>query len=109
MFRYSIFHIFREIKMKKAMIRAHIEGQPIEGFNDETTFLGIPWKIAAVVVPIYILLWVLALLYLLRKRKKVGLIGLILAVLALSGVFGGPIVAFLITYIAAGTGGLPPV
>ena len=109
MFRYSIFHILREIKVKKALIRAHIEGQPIEGFGNETRFLGMPWKVAAVLVPIYLILWALALIYLLRNRNKVGLIGMILAVLALSGVLGGPVVAFLIIFITSQTGGLPPV
>lgn len=107
--RYYLPNLLKEYHQHKRYIHAYLRGEYIEDYiiehYDEGLFnkLGVRgWIASALVV---ILLWVLAIWFLLREWPSVGLIGGMLSALVLIIPGLGPVISIVITLIASSTGG----
>ena len=110
MFQYSPLVMLEHFKANQELISAYFKGEAIEGFKSSSpTILGMPVGLFILSFVITILLYILAVIYLISKWNRIGVVGQVLSIVALCGILGGPIGAILIVYIASSTGGWPSV
>jgi hypothetical protein len=110
-YRYYLPNLLKEYHQHKHHIAAYIRGETVEDYSGENhdedkglfESLGVVgWLVTVLVV---ILLWVLAIWFLLREWPKVGLVGGLISAIVLIIPGLGPIASIVITLIAAATGG----
>ena len=108
--RYHLPNLLKEYQQYKHHIHAYIKGEVVEdyiteNYNENSLFskLGVGgWIATAIVV---ILLWVVAIWFLLREWPAIGLVGALLSIVVLIIPGLGPLASIVITVIASGTGG----
>lgn len=108
--KYSPRTILEHFRSNQELITAYLKGERIESFKgDSPQILGLPVGLFLLSTLIVVLLYVLAIIYLVHSWKKIGVVGQVLSIVALCGILGGPVIAILIIYIASTTGGWPSV
>jgi hypothetical protein len=108
--RYYLPNLLEEYRRHKHHIQAYLRGESvedyIESYDGDSGLFGslgvVGWL---VVVTIMIMLWVLAIWFLLRQWPQVGLVGGLISAIVLVVPGLGPVVSIVITLIASGTGG----
>jgi len=108
---YYLPNLLKEYHQHKHHIAAYIRGDTVEDYStanqdeDKGLFesLGVVgWLVTVLVV---ILLWILAIWFLLREWPKVGLVGGLISAIVLVIPGLGPIASIVITLVASATGG----
>ena len=105
--KYSPQNMARVYRDNKPAVDAYLAGKPIEAYDSDDDKAG---GIAVVLLMLFLgtiglVIWIWALVVLLKYWNQLPQWAQVVGVLAQLGVLGGPIVTLLVVYIAKGKGG----
>ena len=108
--KYSLFNLLKIYRENKQEIEAYIQGKPIEYYDTNSHgWLGIGIGPYLLILFVSIVLWIIAIWFLVKNWDKIGMIAQILGIAVLFLPPTGPLVSLLVVFIARETGGWPPV
>ena len=101
--KYSVNNLVSEFQQNRHKIHAYVTGNCVECYSDngddEKTIMGLGIGLFLVVFVIALGIWIWALVALLQNWNNLSDVAKILAVLALIGILGGPVVTLIIVYV----------
>ena len=101
--KYSVNNLVSEFQQNRHKIHAYVTGQCVECYSDngddEKTIMGLGIGLFLVVFVIALGIWIWALVALLQNWNNLSDVAKILAVLALMGILGGPVITLIIVYV----------
>ena len=108
--KYSLINLLKIYRENKQEIEAYIKGKPIEYYDTNSHgWLGIGIGPYLLILFVSIVLWIIAIWFLVKNWDKIGMIAQILGIAVLFLPPTGPLVSLLVVFIARETGGWPPV
>lgn len=101
--KYSVNNLVSEFQQNRHKIHAFVTGQCVECYGDnnedDKTIMGLGIGLFLVIFVIALGIWIWALVALLKNWNYLSDVAKILAVLALMGILGGPVVTLIIVYV----------
>lgn len=98
--KYSVNNLLSEFQKNRPLIHSYVSGKSLEGYtDDDTKILGLSIGLFLIFFIIALGIWIWALVALIHNWNNLSDTVKILAVLALMGILGGPVVTLIIVYV----------
>ena len=98
--KYSVNNLISEFQKNRHIIHSYVSGKSLEGYDDDDDkILGLSIGLFLIIFTIAIGIWIWALVAMLQNWDYLSDVAKIVAVLALLGPLGGPVVTLIIVYL----------